>query len=123
MAIPEIQGISDKALAENTATETNNWAADQVKDGRAHIGAFSCLSMHDPKQADQELRRCVQELGFNGAHLCSFQYSRSMARLPLLRLARLQRVLERPHRARCQLVHQILYIYPAAHLDVFLDEL
>ena len=70
MTIPRNQDISDKALAENTATETNNWAADQVKDGRAHMGAFACLSMHDPKQADQELRRCVQEPGFNDALLC-----------------------------------------------------
>lgn len=39
------------------------------------MGAFACLSMHEPKQAGQELRRCVQELGCHGALLCDFQHS------------------------------------------------
>jgi predicted TIM-barrel fold metal-dependent hydrolase len=79
--------------------------------------------MHDPKQADQELRRCVQEPGFDDALLCDSSAPAQQRDLPILRLARLRRVLERPHRARCQLVHPNLYISPAAPSDVILDEL
>lgn len=75
LTVPGIQGITDKDEAEKTATETNNWVADQVKGHRDRLGAFACLSMHDPEQAGQELRRCVQELGFHGALVCDFQHA------------------------------------------------
>ncbi|KAJ2548068.1 hypothetical protein EV175_004973, partial [Coemansia sp. RSA 1933] len=72
---PGIQGIADKAEAECAATITNDWAADQIKNHRDRMGAFACLSMHDPTQAAQELGRCVNELGFHGALLCNFQHA------------------------------------------------
>ncbi|CAK43159.1 hypothetical protein CBS115989_415 [Aspergillus niger] len=75
LTVPGIQGIFDKTEAERVATETNNWAAEQIKNHRDRLGAFACLSMHDPAQAANELRRCVQELGFHGALLCSFQHA------------------------------------------------
>ncbi|OGE58499.1 hypothetical protein PENARI_c001G10645 [Penicillium arizonense] len=67
--------LSDKALAGNTPPEANNWTADQIKKQPRRHGRACRLSMHDPKQTDQELRRCVQELGSNGALLCDFQHS------------------------------------------------
>lgn len=76
LTAPGIQGITDKAEAEKTATETNNWVAGQIRDHRDRLGAFACLSMHDPVQAGEELRRCVNELGFRGALLCDFQHAR-----------------------------------------------
>ncbi|KAJ6007279.1 amidohydrolase 2 [Penicillium herquei] len=75
LTVPGIQGVADKAEAERLATETNNWVAGQIKRHRDRMGAFACLSMHDPVQAGQELRRCVEELGFHGALLCNFQHA------------------------------------------------
>jgi 2,3-dihydroxybenzoate decarboxylase len=75
LTVPGIQGISDKEEAEKTATLTNNWAANEIKNNRDRLGAFACLSMHDPVQAGQELRRCVNEFGFHGALLCDFQHA------------------------------------------------
>ncbi|KAJ6104103.1 amidohydrolase 2 [Penicillium sp. IBT 18751x] len=99
LTVPGIQGISDKALAEKTAFETNNWAADQIKNHRDRMGAFACLSML--KQAGEELRRCVQELGFHGALLCDFQH-----------FWKILTELDVP-----------LYIHPAAPSDVILEKL
>ncbi|OJJ89206.1 amidohydrolase family protein [Aspergillus glaucus CBS 516.65] len=75
LTVPGIQGITDKAEAEKTAAETNNWVAGQIRDHRDRLSAFACLSMHDPVQAGEELRRCVNELGFHGALLCDFQHA------------------------------------------------
>lgn len=75
LTVPGCQGITDQAEAERHATETNNWAAEQIKGKRDRLGAFACLSMHDPVQAGQELTRCVKELGFHGALVCDFQHS------------------------------------------------
>lgn len=75
LTVPGIQGIANKVEAERIAMETNNWVAEQIKDHRDRLGAFACLSMHDPVQAGQELRRCVKELGFHGALLCNFQHA------------------------------------------------
>jgi 2,3-dihydroxybenzoate decarboxylase len=75
LAVPGIQGIADKTVAEKTATLMNNWIAEHIKEHRDHLGAFACLSMHDPVQAGQELRRCVRELGFHGLLLCDSQHA------------------------------------------------
>ncbi|KAJ5682567.1 amidohydrolase 2 [Penicillium macrosclerotiorum] len=119
LTVPGIQGISDKALAEKTAFETNNWAAEQIKHHRDRMGAFACLSMHDPKQAGQELRRCVQELGFHGALLCDFQHSGPKGETYLYydqpaydEFWKVLTELDVP-----------LYIHPAAPCDVVLEKL
>ncbi|KAK4957448.1 hypothetical protein LTR10_005411 [Elasticomyces elasticus] len=75
MTIPGIQGVTDQTQAEKDATYANNYIYDQIKDHRDKLGAFAALSMHDPKQAGQELRRCVKELGFHGALLNDFQHA------------------------------------------------
>lgn len=75
LTVPGIQGIADKATAEKHATEVNNYIANEIKDNRDRLGAFAALSMHDPVQAGNELRRCVKELGFHGALLNDFQHA------------------------------------------------
>jgi 2,3-dihydroxybenzoate decarboxylase len=75
LTVPGIQGIADKAKAENHATECNNYIANEIKDHHDRLGAFACLSMHDPVQAASELRRCVTEFGFHGALLNDFQHA------------------------------------------------
>lgn len=75
LTVPGIQGITDQAKAEAHATDVNNYIANEIKDHREKLGAFACLSMHDPTQAAKELRRCVTEFGFHGALLCDFQHS------------------------------------------------
>lgn len=75
LTVPGIQGLTDKDEAEKHATKVNDYIYDQIKDHRNKLGAFAALSMHDPKQAGEELRRCVQDLGFHGALLNDFQHA------------------------------------------------
>ncbi|KAF2145289.1 uncharacterized protein K452DRAFT_284666 [Aplosporella prunicola CBS 121167] len=75
LTVPGIQGRHEQADAERAATETNDWVAGQIAGKRDRLGAFAALSMHDPVQAGQELRRCVTQLGFHGALLCDFQHA------------------------------------------------
>lgn len=73
--VPGVQGESDPASAEKMATRINNYIADKIKNHRKCYGAFATLSMHDPKQAGEELTRCVKELGFHGALLNDVQHA------------------------------------------------
>ncbi|KAI8143590.1 amidohydrolase family protein [Fennellomyces sp. T-0311] len=73
--VPGVQGIADKAEAEKTATHVNDYIADKIKNHRNRFGAFATLSMHDPKQAGEELRRVVTKYGFHGALLNDIQHS------------------------------------------------
>ncbi|KAF2199153.1 amidohydrolase 2 [Delitschia confertaspora ATCC 74209] len=75
LTVPGIQGIFDKDKAEKHATEVNDYIGTQIQSHRDRLGAFACLSMHDPKQAADELRRCVKEYGFHGALLNNFQHA------------------------------------------------
>lgn len=75
LTVPGIQGIADEVAANKRATEVNDWAYSQVKDHPDKLGAFACLSMHDPAQAAGELRRCVTKYGFHGALVNDFQHS------------------------------------------------
>ncbi|PGH23671.1 hypothetical protein AJ80_02277 [Polytolypa hystricis UAMH7299] len=71
--VPGVQGERDPAKAEKMATTVNDWIAGQIKDRRHKMGAFATLSMHNPKQATEELRRCVKDYGFHGALLNNWQ--------------------------------------------------
>jgi len=75
LTVPGIQGITDKSKAEKHAAEVNNYIANKIKNHRDRLGAFAALSMHDPRQAAAELRRCVTEFGFHGALLNNFQHA------------------------------------------------
>ncbi len=51
----------------------NDWIADQIKDHRDHLlGVFACLSMYNPPQAAEELKRTVKQDSFHGGLLNNF---------------------------------------------------
>lgn len=75
LTVPGIQGIVDQALAEKHATEVNDYIAGEIKDHPTKLGAFAAISMHDPVQAGEELRRCVTKYGFHGALLNDVQHA------------------------------------------------
>src|SRR5579871_4300808 len=77
------QGYSDKAEAEKVARRANDYMSEQCKknpkrylhgsrETNIRFGGFASLSMHDPKQAAEELKRAVKELGLLGAILNDF---------------------------------------------------
>lgn len=72
---PGPQGYFDRAECEAYASEVNDYIANEIKDHRDRMGAFAALSMHDPKQASQELRRCVEKYGFHGALVNDVQHA------------------------------------------------
>ncbi len=54
----------------------NDWIADQIKDHRDRLlGAFACLSMYNPPQAAEELKRTVKQDSFHGGLLNNFWYT------------------------------------------------
>ncbi|KAG4431906.1 hypothetical protein IFR05_012618 [Cadophora sp. M221] len=73
LSSPGIQAISNITLAEEVATRANNDIAASISNNTMRFGAFAALSMHNATQAANELKRCVQELGFHGALLNDFQ--------------------------------------------------
>ncbi|KAK1702764.1 hypothetical protein BDP67DRAFT_537137 [Colletotrichum lupini] len=119
LTVPGIQGIADQAAAERRATEVNNWAHGQIKHNPSKLGAFACLSMHDPVQAGRELRRCVTDLGFHGALLCDFQHAGPNGET--------YKLYDQPeYDAFWEVVCALdvpVYIHPAAPADVVLEKL
>lgn len=73
LTVPGVQGERDPKKAEALATESNDWIAKETKKFPGELGAFAALSMHDPKQAAKELRRCVTEYGFHGVLFNNWQ--------------------------------------------------
>ncbi|TDZ18776.1 Salicylate decarboxylase [Colletotrichum orbiculare MAFF 240422] len=119
LTVPGIQGIADQAEAERRATEVNNWAHEQIKSRPDRLGAFACLSMHDPAQAGRELARCVRELGFHGALLCDLQHAGPGGET--------YRFYDQPEydafwAVACELDVPV-YLHPAAPADVVYDKL
>lgn len=64
---PGVQDITDPKEAADLAREVNDYVGETIKGREDRFGAFATLSMHDPKEAADELRRCVTEYGFKGA--------------------------------------------------------
>lgn len=64
---PGVQGEPDPVLALQRARANNDFLAEKVARNRKRYGGFAHLSMHDPKQAADELERAVTQLGFKGA--------------------------------------------------------
>lgn len=64
---PGVQDIWDPKEAQALAKEINDYVAGEVAVRPDRFGAFATLSMHDPKEASEELARCVKQLGFKGA--------------------------------------------------------
>ncbi|EQB47716.1 hypothetical protein CGLO_13103 [Colletotrichum gloeosporioides Cg-14] len=119
LTVPGIQGIADQAEAERRATEVNNWAHNQIKARPDKLGAFACLSMHDPAQAGRELTRCVKELGMHGALLCDFQHAGPNGETYKFYD---QREYDVFWKVVCELDVPV-YIHPAAPADVMFDKL
>ncbi|KAJ7463673.1 2,3-dihydroxybenzoate decarboxylase [Mycena latifolia] len=72
---PGCQGVSDPVEAHKMAVESNNYIAEKVKANPSRFAAFAAVSMHNPKQAAEELSRAVVELGCVGVMLNDFQNS------------------------------------------------
>ena len=73
---PGAQGQANKEAAEELATKANDRLEEEVMKNPARFSAMVALSMHDPAQAADELRRCwTQHKGFVGVLLNDFQSS------------------------------------------------
>ncbi|KAF4310761.1 hypothetical protein GTA08_BOTSDO13697 [Botryosphaeria dothidea] len=70
---PGAQGESDQTTAEKVAREANDWLAGEVIKNPQRFGALAAVSMHNPGQAAEELRRCVKELGMFGGLVNDWQ--------------------------------------------------
>ena len=57
----------DPQAATAVARDANDKAAEAVRAYPGRFAALAALGLHEPEQAADELRRCVQELGFRGA--------------------------------------------------------
>jgi 2,3-dihydroxybenzoate decarboxylase len=67
------QGYSDPKEAEKVARRANDYMSEQCKKNPKRFGGFASVSMHDPKQAADELERAIKELGLYGVILNDFQ--------------------------------------------------
>src|ERR1700710_1145618 len=70
------QGIADRGKAEALASLANDLLEKEVMKNPTRFAAFAAVSMHDPKQAAEELTRCMTEKqGFVGVLLNDFRSS------------------------------------------------
>jgi len=70
---PGIQRILDPAEALEVAQKANERMAAAVAANPARYAALAALPMHDARIAGDELRRCVETLGFKGCMVNGFQ--------------------------------------------------
>ncbi|KAJ7598967.1 hypothetical protein C8J56DRAFT_178536 [Mycena floridula] len=73
LTAPGCQGQVDPIAAKELAIEANNWIYNEIKAIRHRFTAFAAVSMHNASDASDELRRCVNELGFVGVMLNDYQ--------------------------------------------------
>src|SRR5262249_14325710 len=71
LATPFIDYHLDAKLATEAARRFNDALASAIFGDKEHFGGWAFLPMQDPKAAAAELRRCVREYGFVGAHVAS----------------------------------------------------
>lgn len=64
---PGVQAEPDIDVAQRRASENNEFLAARIAKNPTRYGGFAVLSMHDPRQAADELERCVRDYGFKGA--------------------------------------------------------
>jgi 2,3-dihydroxybenzoate decarboxylase len=69
---PGIQAVLDTRQAIDLARKANDHMAEAVARHPDRFGAFAALPMQDPAAAADELRRCVEQLGFKGAMVNGF---------------------------------------------------
>ncbi|KAK5652540.1 hypothetical protein OQA88_10446 [Cercophora sp. LCS_1] len=74
LSSPGPQGATDPKEAEGLARLANDRLSAEVSRNPARFGALASVSMHDPVQAGEELRRCFSELtGFVGCIVNDYQ--------------------------------------------------
>lgn len=74
LSSPGPQGATDRKDAEDLARLANDRLAAEVSRNPARFAALASVSMHDPVQAGEELRRCFTELtGFVGCIVNDYQ--------------------------------------------------
>jgi 2,3-dihydroxybenzoate decarboxylase len=64
---PGVQVEKDPSLAVQRAREANDYLQEQIKQHPDRYRGFAHLAMQDVQAACDELKRCVEELGFLGA--------------------------------------------------------
>ncbi len=64
---PSVQGILDSAEAVEKARLINDLLYERIQVHPDRFAGFATLPMQAPKEAAQELERCVKKLGFKGA--------------------------------------------------------
>ena len=69
---PGIQAVLDTREAIDLAKKANERLAEAVARHPDRFAAFAALPMQDPDAAGEELRRCVEQLGFRGAMVNGF---------------------------------------------------
>lgn len=69
---PGIQAVLDTHQAIDLAKKANDHMAAAVARHPERFAAFAALPMQDPDAASDELRRCVEQLGFKGAMVNGF---------------------------------------------------
>jgi gamma-resorcylate decarboxylase len=72
---PAVQAILDPKAASATARRANEYLAGEVAKRPDRFQGFAALPMQDPDRAIEELRYCVEELGFRGALVNGFSQS------------------------------------------------
>jgi 2,3-dihydroxybenzoate decarboxylase len=70
---PGAQGETDPDKARSLARVANDYLAAEVQKNPKRFGAVAALSMHSAKDAAEELRRAVKDLGMFGAMINDFQ--------------------------------------------------
>jgi 2,3-dihydroxybenzoate decarboxylase len=58
-----VEGMTDAALAVETARKTNDWLAGEVAASDGRFAGFACLALQDVGASVDELHRAVNELG------------------------------------------------------------
>ena len=66
LTCPGIEHILDPTEAQEAATATNDFLAEQISRHPDRFGGFASVAMHDAEQGAAELERCVNQLGFKG---------------------------------------------------------
>ncbi|MBW8791768.1 MAG: amidohydrolase, partial [Rhizobium leguminosarum] len=69
---PAVQAVPNRQKATELARRANDFLAEQVALRPDRFKGLAALAMQDPDGAAEELRRCVQELGFVGTLINGF---------------------------------------------------
>jgi len=112
------QGYSDPKEAEAVARRANDYMSEQCKKNPKRFSGFASLSMHDPKQAAQELERAIKELGLVGVILNDFQEANNGTKMLFYDQPEYD-----PFWAKLQELDVPLYIHPRGPIKEIFDHM